>query len=179
LRPLTGKETTWAIRLALLRALGEIRAISAPDKAGAGAAVACIPLLEEGDGPQEVMLHVGGLPQGGVTAVSPAGARPTDSGPTITLGLGHLAWIRCTASVTADRTIVVDCSASAQSPARTTASRPCGDHISDLAVEILRRTVGRGDVTGAVNGIGRQLPGVLLCQQVDHAIACPEAVEGP
>ena len=61
LRSLTGKETTTvqAIRLALQRADGEIRAFSGPDKAGAGTTVAGVALVDEGDGPQWAVFHVG------------------------------------------------------------------------------------------------------------------------
>ena len=61
LRSLTGKETTTveAIRLALQRADGEIRAFTGPDKAGAGTTVAGVALVDEGDGPQWAVFHVG------------------------------------------------------------------------------------------------------------------------
>jgi protein phosphatase len=61
LRSLTGGETTTvaAIRLALQRADGEIRAFSGPDKAGAGTTVAGVALVDEGDGPQWAVFHVG------------------------------------------------------------------------------------------------------------------------
>ncbi len=61
LRSLTGSETTTvgAIRLALQRADGEIRAFQGPDKAGAGTTVAGVALVDEGDRPQWAVLHVG------------------------------------------------------------------------------------------------------------------------
>ncbi|MGR6967086.1 PP2C family protein-serine/threonine phosphatase [Geodermatophilus sp. URMC 61] len=61
LRSLTGGETTTveAIRLALQRADGEIRAFQGPDKAGAGTTVAGVALVDEGDGPQWAVFHVG------------------------------------------------------------------------------------------------------------------------
>ena len=61
LRSLTGSETTTveAIRLALQRADGEIRAFEGPDKAGAGTTVAGVALVDEGDGPQWAVFHVG------------------------------------------------------------------------------------------------------------------------
>jgi serine/threonine protein phosphatase PrpC len=61
LRSLTGAETTTveAIRLALQRADGEIRAFQGPDKAGAGTTVAGVALVDEGDGPQWAVFHVG------------------------------------------------------------------------------------------------------------------------
>jgi protein phosphatase len=61
LRSLTGCETTTveAIRLALQRADGEIRAFQGPDKAGAGTTVAGVALVDEGDGPQWAVFHVG------------------------------------------------------------------------------------------------------------------------
>jgi protein phosphatase len=61
LRSLTGFETTTveAIRLALQRADGEIRAFQGPDKAGAGTTVAGVALVDEGDGPQWAVFHVG------------------------------------------------------------------------------------------------------------------------
>jgi PPM family protein phosphatase len=61
LRSLTGSETTTveAIRLALQRADGEIRAFQGPDKAGAGTTVAGVALVDEGDGPQWAVFHVG------------------------------------------------------------------------------------------------------------------------
>ncbi len=61
LRSLTGAETTTveAIRLALQRADGEIRAFRGPDKAGAGTTVAGVALVDEGNGPQWAVFHVG------------------------------------------------------------------------------------------------------------------------
>ena len=61
LRSLTASETTTveAIRLALQRADGEIRAFEGPDKAGAGTTVAGVALVDEGDGPQWAVFHVG------------------------------------------------------------------------------------------------------------------------
>ncbi len=61
LRSLTGGETTTveAIRLALQRADGEIRAFSGPDKSGAGTTVAGVALVDEGEGPQWAVFHVG------------------------------------------------------------------------------------------------------------------------
>ena len=60
LRSLTGSATTVeAIRLALQRADGEIRAFEGPDKAGAGTTVAGVALVDEGDGPQWAVFHVG------------------------------------------------------------------------------------------------------------------------
>jgi len=61
LRSLTQSETTTieAIRLALQRADGEIRAFQGPDKAGAGTTVAGVALVDEGDGPQWAVFHVG------------------------------------------------------------------------------------------------------------------------
>jgi protein phosphatase len=61
LRSLTRCETTTvaAIRLALQRADGEIRAFEGPDKAGAGTTVAGVALVDEGDGPQWAVFHVG------------------------------------------------------------------------------------------------------------------------
>jgi PPM family protein phosphatase len=61
LRSLTGAETTTveAIRLALQQADGEIRAFEGPDKAGAGTTVAGVALVDEGDGPQWAVFHVG------------------------------------------------------------------------------------------------------------------------
>src|SRR3712207_2371694 len=61
LRSLTGAGTTRveAIRLALQRADGEIRAFQGPDKAGAGTTVAGVALVDEGDGPQWAVFHVG------------------------------------------------------------------------------------------------------------------------
>jgi PPM family protein phosphatase len=61
LRSLTGGETTTvgAIRLALQRADGEIRAFRGPDKAGAGTTVAGVALVDEGQGPQLAVFHVG------------------------------------------------------------------------------------------------------------------------
>jgi PPM family protein phosphatase len=61
LRSLTGSETTTvdAIRLALQRADGEIRAFQGPDKAGAGTTVAGVALVNEGEGPQWAVFHVG------------------------------------------------------------------------------------------------------------------------
>jgi PPM family protein phosphatase len=61
LRSLTSKETTTVteIRLALQRADGEIRAFRGPDKAGAGTTVAGVALVDEGDGPQWAVFHVG------------------------------------------------------------------------------------------------------------------------
>jgi PPM family protein phosphatase len=61
LRSLTDEETTTVaeIRLALQRADGEIRAFRGPDKAGAGTTVAGVALVDEGDGPQWAVFHVG------------------------------------------------------------------------------------------------------------------------
>src|SRR3712207_5642328 len=61
LRSLTrsGTTTVEAIRLALQRADGEIRAFQGPDKAGAGTTVAGVALVDEGDGPQWAVFHVG------------------------------------------------------------------------------------------------------------------------
>lgn len=61
LRSLTGSDTTTveAIRLALQRADGEIRAFEGPDKAGAGTTVAGVALVDEGEGPQWAVFHVG------------------------------------------------------------------------------------------------------------------------
>jgi PPM family protein phosphatase len=61
LRSLTKAETTTveAIRLALQRADGEIRAFQGPDKAGAGTTVAGVALVDEGNGPQWAVFHVG------------------------------------------------------------------------------------------------------------------------
>lgn len=61
LRSLTGSETTTVekIRLALQRADGEIRAFRGPDKEGAGTTVAGVALVDEGDGPQWAVFHVG------------------------------------------------------------------------------------------------------------------------
>jgi PPM family protein phosphatase len=61
LRSLTRSETTTvdAIRLALQRADGEIRAFQGPDKAGAGTTVAGVALVDEGQGPQLAVFHVG------------------------------------------------------------------------------------------------------------------------
>ncbi|WP_100499829.1 PP2C family protein-serine/threonine phosphatase [Geodermatophilus chilensis] len=61
LRSLTGSGTTTveAIRLALQRADGEIRGFQGPDKAGAGTTVAGVALVDEGDGPQWAVFHVG------------------------------------------------------------------------------------------------------------------------
>jgi protein phosphatase len=61
LASLTGCETTTveAIRLALQRADGEIRAFEGPDKAGAGTTVAGVALVDEGEGPQWAVFHVG------------------------------------------------------------------------------------------------------------------------
>ena len=61
LRSLTDEETTTvdAIRLALQRADGEIRAFQGPDKAGAGTTVAGVALVDEGNGPQWAVFHVG------------------------------------------------------------------------------------------------------------------------
>lgn len=61
LRSLTGKETTTVadIRLALQRADGEIRAFRGPDKAGAGTTVAGVALVDEGEGPQWAVFHIG------------------------------------------------------------------------------------------------------------------------
>jgi serine/threonine protein phosphatase PrpC len=61
LRSLTGQETTTvqAIRLALQRADGEIRAFRGPDKVGAGTTVAGVALVDEGAGPQWAVFHVG------------------------------------------------------------------------------------------------------------------------
>jgi PPM family protein phosphatase len=58
---LTGGETTTVaeIRLALQRADGEIRAFSGPDRNGAGTTVAGVALVDEGDGPQWAVFHVG------------------------------------------------------------------------------------------------------------------------
>lgn len=61
LRSLAGEETTTVarIRLALKRADGEIRAFRGPDKAGAGTTVAGVALVDEGEGPQWAVFHVG------------------------------------------------------------------------------------------------------------------------
>ncbi len=61
LSSLTGAETTTveAIRLALQRADGEIRAFQGPDRAGAGTTVAGVALVDEGEGPQWAVFHVG------------------------------------------------------------------------------------------------------------------------
>jgi PPM family protein phosphatase len=61
LRSLTGSETTTieAIRLALQQADAEIRAFQGPDKAGAGTTVAGLALVDEGEGPQWAVFHVG------------------------------------------------------------------------------------------------------------------------
>jgi PPM family protein phosphatase len=61
LRSLTagGTTTVEAIRLALQRADGEIRAFRGPDKAGAGTTVAGIALVDEGEGPHWAVFHVG------------------------------------------------------------------------------------------------------------------------
>jgi serine/threonine protein phosphatase PrpC len=61
LRSLTGRGTTTveAIRLALQRADSEIRAFEGPDKAGAGTTVAGVALVDEGQGPQWAVFHVG------------------------------------------------------------------------------------------------------------------------
>jgi len=55
----SGTTTVAAIRLAVQRADGEIRAFSGPDKAGAGTTVAGVALVDEGDGPQWAVFHVG------------------------------------------------------------------------------------------------------------------------
>jgi serine/threonine protein phosphatase PrpC len=47
------------IRLALQRADGEIRAFRGPDKAGAGTTIAGIALVDEGEGPQWAVFHIG------------------------------------------------------------------------------------------------------------------------
>ncbi len=54
-----GTTTVERIRLALQRADGEIRAFGGADKAGAGTTVAGIALVDEGDGPQWAVFHVG------------------------------------------------------------------------------------------------------------------------
>jgi PPM family protein phosphatase len=61
LRALTGSETTTVekIRLALQRADGEIRAFRGQATAGAGTTVAGVALVDEGDGPQWAVFHVG------------------------------------------------------------------------------------------------------------------------
>ena len=61
LRTLIGKETTTVadIRMALQRADGEIRAFRGPEKAGAGTTVAGVALVDEGNGPQWAVFHVG------------------------------------------------------------------------------------------------------------------------
>jgi serine/threonine protein phosphatase PrpC len=61
LQSLAGGETTTVerIRLALQRADGEIRAFQGPDKAGAGTTIAGIALVDEGDGPQWAVFHIG------------------------------------------------------------------------------------------------------------------------
>ncbi|MGY1624183.1 PP2C family protein-serine/threonine phosphatase [Geodermatophilus sp. SYSU D00965] len=61
LRALCVSETTTVekIRLALQRADGEIRAFRGPDKQGAGTTVAGVALVNEGDGPQWAVFHVG------------------------------------------------------------------------------------------------------------------------
>jgi PPM family protein phosphatase len=61
LHSLTGAETTTVekIRLALQRADGKIRAFRGPDKAGAGTTVAGVALVDEGQGPQLAVFHVG------------------------------------------------------------------------------------------------------------------------
>lgn len=61
LHSLTGAETTTVekIRLALQRADGEIRAFRGPHKAGAGTTVAGVALVNEGQGPQLAVFHVG------------------------------------------------------------------------------------------------------------------------
>jgi protein phosphatase len=61
LRSLIGAETTTVerIRLALQRADGEIRAFRGPNMAGAGTTVAGVALVDEGDGPQWAVFHIG------------------------------------------------------------------------------------------------------------------------
>ncbi|SNT01857.1 protein phosphatase [Geodermatophilus pulveris] len=61
LRSLAGQGTTTvaAIRLALQRADGEIRAFQGPEKSGAGTTVAGVALVDEGEGPQWAVFHVG------------------------------------------------------------------------------------------------------------------------
>ncbi|MGY1688906.1 PP2C family protein-serine/threonine phosphatase [Geodermatophilus sp. SYSU D01105] len=61
LRALTGggPTTVERIRLALQRADGEIRAFRGPDRAGAGTTVAGVALVDEGEGPQWAVFHVG------------------------------------------------------------------------------------------------------------------------
>ncbi len=61
LRSLPSRETTTVerIRRALQRADGEIRAFRGPEKAGAGTTVAGVALVDEGNGPQWAVFHVG------------------------------------------------------------------------------------------------------------------------
>ncbi|SFK92587.1 PP2C family protein-serine/threonine phosphatase [Geodermatophilus ruber] len=61
LTSLTGGETTTvnAIRLALQRADGEIRAFTGEAAGGAGSTVAGVALVDEGEGPQWAVFHVG------------------------------------------------------------------------------------------------------------------------
>ena len=61
LRSLTGTGTTTVERilLALQRADGEIRGFRGPDKTGAGTTVAGVALVDEGNGPQWAVFHVG------------------------------------------------------------------------------------------------------------------------
>ncbi|MGY1594293.1 PP2C family protein-serine/threonine phosphatase [Geodermatophilus sp. SYSU D00708] len=61
LRSLAGSKTTTVekIRLALQRADGEIRAFRGPDREGAGTTVAGVALVDEGDGPQWAVFHIG------------------------------------------------------------------------------------------------------------------------
>ncbi|MBB3086918.1 PP2C family protein-serine/threonine phosphatase [Geodermatophilus sabuli] len=61
LKALTGSKTTTVqrIRLALQRADGEIRAFKGPGLGGAGTTVAGVALVDEGNGPQWAVFHVG------------------------------------------------------------------------------------------------------------------------
>lgn len=61
LRSLTGESATTVqgIRLALQRADGEIRAFRGADRSGAGTTVAGVALVDEGEGPQWAVFHVG------------------------------------------------------------------------------------------------------------------------
>ena len=61
LQALTGAETATVerIRVALQRADGEIRAFTGPATGGAGTTVAGVALVDEGDGPQWAVFHVG------------------------------------------------------------------------------------------------------------------------
>ncbi|RBY75315.1 serine/threonine-protein phosphatase [Geodermatophilus sp. TF02-6] len=54
-----GTTTVAAIRSALQRADGEIRTFTGPDRAGAGTTVAGVALVDEGDGPQWAVFHIG------------------------------------------------------------------------------------------------------------------------